>query len=161
MPVPPPRKPIDFHDLEIMARTIYGEARGETLRGRRAVACVIMNRAIKAQEYFEKQGKIHPLFGNGAIYDACQRPYQFSCWLAKDPNLSKLLSVRPGDRTLGECIGVAIMVIEDSLTDRYAGRDPSCGSLHYYVRGSPMPKWHQGQAPCAILGAHLFFNNIR
>ena len=32
------------YDFEIMAKTIYGEARGESRQGQTAVACVIFNR---------------------------------------------------------------------------------------------------------------------
>ena len=153
-------KHIDFHDLEIMSKTIFGEARGEMMTGRRAVGCVIMNRAIKGQAYVEAYGKPHPLFGNGSLADACQRPYQFSCWNKNDPNLPKLLAVSLGNKTFGDCVTVAKMVIEDSMDAKYAGRDPSRGACHYYVDGSAIPKWREGKSPCAIIGRHIFFNNI-
>ena len=38
-------------DIEIMAKTIYGEARGEGEEGMEAVACVIMNR-YNARKWF-------------------------------------------------------------------------------------------------------------
>ena len=39
------------HDIDILARTIYGEARGEKTAGKKAVACVIMNR-YKSKKWF-------------------------------------------------------------------------------------------------------------
>lgn len=57
------------HDIDILARTIYGEARGEKTAGKKAVACVIMNR-YKAKKWFS--GK--------TIAETCQKPWQFSCW---------------------------------------------------------------------------------
>ena len=33
--------------IDILARTLWGEARGETLSGKEAVACVILNRLKK------------------------------------------------------------------------------------------------------------------
>lgn len=151
------RKPIDFHDLEIMSRTIWGEARGETMRGRRAVACVIINR-WKSGKWFNGTDANND--GVESIAEVCQQPWQFSCWNKNDPNLPKLLAVALGDFVFGECVTIAKMVIEDSMTPRYAGRDPSRAATHYYVDGTAIPKWHTDQKPCAIIGKHLFFNNI-
>lgn len=154
-------QPPDFNDLKIMAQTIFGEARGETRRGRMAVGCVIMNRAVKAAEYTASKKRPHPLFGNGSLTSACLRKYQFSCWNENDPNLAKLHAVRLGDSVFNECVAVALDVIANRLLETYAGRDPSCGALHYYVSGSPVPGWHQGERPSAMIGRHLFFNNIK
>lgn len=153
----PPRKPIDFHDLEIMSRTIWGEARGETMRGRRAVACVIINR-WKSGKWFNGIDTNND--GVESIAEVCQQAWQFSCWNKNDPNLPKLLAVALGDFVFGECVTIAKMVIEDSMTPRYAGRDPSLAATHYYVDGTAIPKWRAGKSPCAILGKHLFFNNV-
>ena len=153
----PPRKPIDFIDLEIMTRTIWGEARGETMQGRRAVGCVIINR-WRSGKWFNGIDANND--GAESVAEVCQQPYQFSGWNKHDPNLPKLLAVRLGDKTFGECLVVANMVIEDSMDARYAGRDPSNGACHYYVSAGPAPKWSFGKKPCAIIGAHSFFNNI-
>ena len=40
-------------DVEILARTIYGEARGESLSGQEAIASVVLNRLAFAK----KKGK--------------------------------------------------------------------------------------------------------
>ena len=151
------RKPIDFHDLETVSRTIWGEARGETMRGRRAVACVIINR-WKSGKWFNGTDANND--GVESIAEVCQQPWQFSCWNKNDPNLPKLLAVALGDFVFGECATIAKMVIEDSMTPRYAGRDPSRAATHYYVDGTAIPKWRGGKSPCAILGRHLFFNNV-
>ena len=153
-----PRKPVDFHDLEILSRTIWGEARSETFRGRRAVACVIINR-WQSGKWFNGIDTNND--GMESITEVCQQAWQFSCWNKNDPNLPKLLAVRIGDRVFDECINIAMMVIEDAGSPRWAGRDPSCGATHYYVDGSPVPKWHTGQKPSAIIGKHLFFANLK
>ena len=60
----------DLSDMEILALTIYGESRGESIEGQIAVGCVIRNRAIA-----------------GSFYkDICLAPNQFSCWNIGDPN---------------------------------------------------------------------------
>lgn len=38
--------------------------------------------------------------------------------------------------------------------------DPTCGSTHYYLEGSPEPAWARGRKPTVQLGRHLFFNDI-
>ena len=40
-----------MNDEDILARTLYGEARGEGIDGIEAVACVIMNR-YKARKWY-------------------------------------------------------------------------------------------------------------
>ena len=152
-----PRKPADFNDLEILARTIWGEARSETLLGRRTVACVVINRWLSGK-WFNGTDTNNDEFES--IAEVCKQPWQFSCWNSNDKNLPKMMAVRIGDRLFDECINIAMMVIEDAGSLRRAGRDPSCGATHYYVDGSPVPKWHTGQKPCAIIGKHLFFANI-
>jgi N-acetylmuramoyl-L-alanine amidase len=70
----------DTQDIDVVARTLYGEARGEGKQGMIAVACVIVTRAMIAAEYVDANGKPHPLFGDGSLASACQAPLQFSCW---------------------------------------------------------------------------------
>ena len=152
-----PRKPPDFYDLDIMARTIWGEARGEGPEGRRAVACVIINR-WKSGKWFD--GTDANKDGYESITEVCQQPWQFSAWNKNDPNLAKMIGLKLGDSVFGQCISVALKVIEDSFDTRYAGRDPSRGATHYYVRDSPRPKWHTDQKPVAIIGKHLYFAGI-
>lgn len=125
-------------DLDTMARTIWGEARGETFEGKIAVAWVIKNRAD------------NPGWWGHEIAGVCRAPWQFSCWLENDPNRVKLLAVGASDSALKECLAVTAGV----LTGIYA--DPTGGSNHYHTVGIS-PKWSVGQKPNAKIGAHLFF----
>ncbi|MES2252810.1 MAG: cell wall hydrolase, partial [Pseudomonadota bacterium] len=74
-------------DIDILARTIYGEARGEYgrvdggLAALIAVGNVIVNRT-QQQTWFGR-----------TVRDVCLKPYQFSCWNRNDPNLPKLMEV--------------------------------------------------------------------
>ena len=67
------------HDIDILARTIYGEARGETDEGKRAVGLCILNRY-----------RSNKWFAGNTIAETCQKPWQFSCWNKKDPNCEKI-----------------------------------------------------------------------
>ena len=77
-------------EADVLARTIWGEARGEGLEGMRAVANVILNR-VKIAEL--KNG----FWWGSNIIQVCQKPYQFSCWNRSDPNFKKLQAVDEAD----------------------------------------------------------------
>ena len=51
------------HDIDILARTIYGEARGEIDEGKRAVGLCILNR-YKSKKWFSAN----------TIAEVCQKP---------------------------------------------------------------------------------------
>lgn len=55
---------------EILAKTVYGEARGECREGWKWVAWVIKNRAHLNKSYW----------GGSRIKDVCLHPGQFECW---------------------------------------------------------------------------------
>jgi len=101
----------DLSDLEVLALTIYGEARGEPIEGQVAVGCVIRNR-VRSGEYINYKA-------------ACLAPLQFSCWNPTDPNYSvlkdfsdKLLMGQPtNDLSLSQCHWVAIGIIASSIKD--------------------------------------------
>jgi spore germination cell wall hydrolase CwlJ-like protein len=139
-------------DAETLARTIYGEARGELYPGKIAVGCVIANRARLAASYMARKGRPHPLYGNGTLASACQAPWQFSCWNAGDPNRAKLLVVRLTDPVMAICVKAA--------RSAALGPDITKGSTHYYAAGSEPPGWAVGKTPAISIGHHLFFNNI-
>jgi hypothetical protein len=65
---------------DILALTIYGEARGEIIQGQIAVGCVIRNRVerLGSSGYANKYATI------------CLKPLQFSCWNDNDPNFRLL-----------------------------------------------------------------------
>jgi len=65
-------------ELITMAKTVWGEARGESVKGQIAVAWVIKNRAD------------NPRWWGKTIEEVCLKKYQFSCWLESDPNKAKM-----------------------------------------------------------------------
>lgn len=144
-----PRKPPFAADLDILAKTIYGEARGEGALGREAVACTIINR-----------WQSDKWFGAPSIALVCQKPWQFSCWNKDDPNLAKMEALTLLDATFRDCIGIALTVIANSSDARWAGRDKSRGATHYFADTIAAPKWAGGKKPCAIIGHHKFFKDV-
>ena len=143
-----------IHDLDALARTVWGEARGEPVEGRAAVAHVVLNRARKAQEFKAKNGRSHPLFGNGSIVGACIAAWQFSCWNLGDPNRVKMGRLTLGDGDFMQCVEIALKVIGGKKPDTVSG------ATHYYADSIAPPKWAIGKIPVAVIGRHCFFNNI-
>lgn len=146
-------------DLDVLARTIYGEARGEDIAGKVAVANVVMNR-VKTFRSLIASGVRKLTFGNGSITSACLYKYQFSCWNEKDPNREKILAVKGSDLYFAECIVVAKVAMAGLLVDNTAG------STHYHVisMGFP-PSWlHPGEGPpkpAVLIGKHAFYNTVK
>lgn len=130
-------------EVDILARTIWGEARGEGSAGMEAVAAVVLNRA-------EISKKSRHFWWGRNIVEICRKPYQFSCWNKDDPNLEKLLGVDEGDLYFATSCRIALRAVNGLLSD------PTSGATHYHTAGI-MPHWAAGQDPCAIIGRHVFY----
>ena len=137
---------VTYRTLDVLARTLYGESRGETLDSRAAVANVILNRA-----------KIGGWWGD-TIETVCLKPWQFSCWNERDPNLEKLKSVTSAQPVFLECWTIAELAVAGCLHDK------TDGATHYMTvarREKGWPKdWGDPKTPSKHIGAHLFYNDI-
>ncbi len=137
-----------YKELEIdtLARTIWGEARGEGSAGMQAVAAVVLNRVGISEE---KGGY---WWGNNII-QVCQKPYQFSCWNRSDPNFRKVLDVCEEDLYFATAMRIARRAVAGVL------QDPVCGATHYHAAGAS-PYWSKGEKPLAVIGKHIFFRFV-
>ena len=133
-------------DLDTLARTIYGEARGESISGMEAVASVVLNRLALSK----KKGRYW--WGN-TIKDICRYPYQFSCWNKNDANYALIQKVSDTDIIFCICNRIAGRAISGLL------EDSSSHATHYHTK-STNPSWARGKIPCAEIGHHLFYNDI-
>ena len=139
----------DFYDeitVDTLARTLWGEARGEGSEGMKAVANVILNREKIAQN----KGKFW--WGNNII-QICQKPYQFSCWNRADPNFRKLQSADEGDLYFATALRIARRAVIGAL------EDVTLGSTHYHAR-SITPYWAKGRMPLMTIGNHKFYSLV-
>ena len=133
-------------DLDTLARTVFGEARGEPPEGQYAVAHVVLNRVKRA-----------PRYGGYTITEVCRKPFQFSCWLPDDPNYPLLLAANIQQPTFLRAFGVACMVVSGAVGD------PTGGATHYFVRQPPPgskewpPAWSKAMMRTVDIGAHSFF----
>lgn len=122
----------DERQIDCLARNIYREAGGESLKGKYAVAHVVMNRA--------KSGK----FGKtpcDVIYQRSRKGCQFS-WVCNG-------NKRPfNQRLLNECREVAKAVYYDRP------KDITGGAMYFHAR-SVNPKWSKRTK--VIIGNHVFY----
>lgn len=134
----------DATSQDVMARTLWGEARGEGDTGMEAVASVIINRINSGITWWGSDVK-----------SVCLAPYQFSCWNKSDPNLPKLVAVTQADPAYASALDIASRAINGDLADATGA------ATNYYDRRMPEPpKWALGLNPTAEIGHHLFFKTI-
>lgn len=100
----------DLPVQKLVARTIYGEARGEGIPGMEAVGAVIQNRVRRPSWWGEN------------LQTVCLKPSQFSCWNRGDANRNILLSEdfdnKDGKTNVYKyCVMIAEEVINDTLPD--------------------------------------------
>lgn len=130
-------------DADVLARTIWGEARGEGALGMAAVAAVILNRVAVARA----RGRFW--WGN-TIVQVCQKPYQFSCWNKADPNFRKISNVDITDLHFATALRIARRAVIGKIDD------PTLGATHYHS-DDISPFWAAGKTPCACIGHHIFY----
>ncbi len=131
------------HDLDVFARTLYGEARGEYRHtgpsGLIAVANVVVNRLKRKGKY------------GMTLTEVCLKPRQFSCWNQGDPN--RPLIQQEGlekDSLFKFCQKVARKVSKGIWPDLTRGSD------HYHAI-SCKPYWSRASKVKLRLGSHIFY----
>ncbi|MEM6902049.1 MAG: cell wall hydrolase [Pseudomonadota bacterium] len=149
----PPEDPNTGHQaIDVLARTIWGEARGEGTAGMNAVAAVVINRVQVA----EAAGGRY--WWGADVVSVCKRPWQFSCWNEGDPNRTQIASVDATDPYFATALRIARRAIHRLIPDPTIG-DGEKGATHYHHRGI-MPSWAIGQRAQASIGQHLFYRLV-
>lgn len=136
-------------DSDVLFGTICGEAEGETLVGKQAVAASIMERARLAG--------VHPHFGDGTVRGVCLAHAQFDCWLA-GPDRNRIMSIDLDHVTPAqqECLAVATAALTGTLID------PTEGATYYYAPAEcDGPAWLVGAKWCGQFGTQLFWRNVK
>lgn len=142
-------------DVQVLACTLYGEARSELPDGILAVACVIRNRV---------NDKRWPDTFRGV----CLQPWQFSCWHPEGgegnhQKLAKLVAdLKQGlvtDSRFKECAWIAAGVLNDWV------RDVTFGADHYHTMAGKKPSWAEGFVPLNNIHQfprtkHLFYRLV-
>lgn len=134
-------------EVEILALTIYGEARGESLDGKAAVANVIINRSVARQLSIKK---------------VCLQPKQFSCWNEDDANYEQLVRLAEKITTtfhidvpvFYECQWIGQGVHLSKI------RDLTRGATHYLTKDAYEKRsqnhWSNKLPVICVIGNHVF-----
>ena len=142
----------NLSEKQLFTICLYGEARGEPIEGKIAVASVIINR-LKKGSYYGKNLR-------GVIL----KPLQFSCFneldpvtKKPDPNRKKLEIIAQNFSEylhsyehLRECYWVAVGFLDCWLTSNVGG------ATHYNTLKCD-PKWDDNMKLIATIGNHEFF----
>lgn len=131
-------------ELDIAARTVWGEARGESHHDQLAVAHVIHNRWKKEDGQFRR---------DDTLATTCLRHVQYSAWNKGDPNFQQLYAVQYDSKSLRLCMMAVLEVLN-------GGRDFTAGALHYHTH-AVSPPWAGGHEPCYETSAHKFYNTVK
>lgn len=127
----------------VLARTMYGEARGDGDAGMVAVAHVILNRAAS------------PGWWGIDLTSVALKPWQFSAWNENDPNSKLIADLKPGNGNwiFDRAYDLAGAVLIGNLPD-------STGGATHYHNQSVNPSWATGAIQTARIGGHSFFKGV-
>lgn len=135
-------------EVEVLAKTIYGEARGESVTGMEAIASVVLNRVL-----FAKKKREQKYWWGNNIIDVCTKKWQFSCWNVGDANYELLKKVSETDKQFEICKRISMRAVSGLLKDR------TYMATHYHTKNIN-PNWAIGKLPSAKIGNHIFYNDI-
>ena len=131
----------DPRTVEIFAKTIYGEARGEPIEGQHAVGFVVLNR-VAANTWY-----------GSSVIDVCLKPWQFSTWNQNTSSRRMLDAMNASDQRLAPQVQVAREVL--------SGAAPNLidGATHYHA-DYVHPAWVTGATRVAAVGRHIFYKDV-
>lgn len=135
------------HDIDIMTKTLWMEARGEPEEGIHAVACVIYNR-YKRNKWYSRR------WGIRSIANVCLKKQQFSCWNPGDQCDTKLKKAKKTSPEWLLCEEYAIKAVDGALDDIIDGAD------HYYSLSlKKTPAWAKTMKVICQIGNHRFYRD--
>lgn len=125
-------------DHHILARTLYGEARGESAAGQIAVAQVVFNRVTDRLLRWRR-----------TVAGVCLQEHQFTCWSPGDPNRDRMLAADELD--LADLYALALGA---------ASHPPLVAGANHYLttrlaKAAP-PSWYDPGKVVAKIGRHVF-----
>jgi spore germination cell wall hydrolase CwlJ-like protein len=126
-----------------MAATVLGEAEGESLAGKCAVAWVIQNRARDAR-------------WPDTTPEVCLQRLQFSCWNDGSPRIQTMKNPEAHgvkEATWAECIRASLEAAWNLQPDATRGAN------HYLAPSSlpRLPRWATVESQTVKIGNHLFY----
>lgn len=130
-----------FNEIDLLARTAWGEARSEGAQGMQAVINVVINRAGSGRWF------------GGAITEVITKDYQFSAWNKNDPNRAAMLAVDTSDPAFVIALALAKQAVLGTLPD------VTGGATHYKTRQASA-MWADERKLVREIGNHQFYAGI-
>ena len=128
----------ELRKIEILAKTIYTEANGESLKGKEAVATIIHNRAN------------HKKWRHLGLSGVCRQYKQFSGWNKGEPRIK---INNPLDRKSWEdSIKIATEMVKGIFKPLSELKD----ATHYYNPKKASPSWGKKLRDPVVIGNHKF-----
>lgn len=135
-------------DIDIVAKTLYMEARGEGDHGLQAVACVIVNR-YRRKKWYSRINNVR------SLANVCLKPYQFSCWNKGDQCDTVLPRLNKESEIWKKCVEFATLAYFDYLPDIVGGAD------HYFAcTVKSTPDWAKKMKFVCKIGNHNFYKEV-
>ncbi len=130
----------DLSDKDILARTVYLEARGEPKDGWRGVAFVILRRAKLNKSYW----------GGNSVKKVCLKAGQFECYKQGLDHSIRNISLYN-----------EIKLVTDKIFDGDDTTDPTRGADHYNnpTKENPPPDWTYNCNKTVMIGKHQFYKS--
>ena len=126
---------------ETLARTLYGEARGDGADGMTAVASVVLNRVNSGVTWWGHD-----------IETVCLKPWQFSCWIEGNADYDSMLAADESDPSYALALDIAAQAVAGTLADTVNG------ATTYKVTSLPWPRaWGRECQPVAVVGHQSFY----
>jgi spore germination cell wall hydrolase CwlJ-like protein len=133
-----PQLVLKARDRDALVRTLWAEARSESLRGQMAVCDVVFNRTLSTDPRFNQ---------DTSIYVTCHRAWQFSGWKLEHPD-----RLKPTDPEY-----VALLnTVELAYAEYLHGKDYSDHATFYCTR-HVHPAWLRQVRHTVTIGKHRFF----
>ena len=148
-------------EIELLAKTIWGEARGESKAGKIATAqrlsfaettkwrCAIAHTALNRLKI--SQATAYDDWWGNTLEEILLQPYQFSCHNPGDPNKAFFAKLTTGDPQFRECLEIARGVMNGSIPDNTGG------ASHYFNFNVVLPEWSKEMEKTARIGNHDFY----
>ncbi|NMM45220.1 cell wall hydrolase [Rhodospirillaceae bacterium KN72] len=130
--------------IDTLARTLWGEAYGDSVRGKEAVAAVVMNRLRAAQDRFGGD------WWGTTVVEACLASDLFECWRRSPQSRRDLMLIRETDPVFATCRRIAARAVRGALVD------PTYGATYYHRLGDS-PVWSRDLTPSAVIGRRKFY----
>lgn len=127
-------------NIELGARTVYGEARNQSAEGMLAVAHTILRRIERDQWPDE-------------VSEVVLQPKQYSAWNPRDPNFKRMVAVDLNDHAYQKALFIFLGAALGFL------KDPTNGADHYHAK-SVTPFWANEYKKVAEIGDHIFYNSV-